>query len=85
MQDWEWRLHARCRGLPTDLFFASEHEKGARRLACEEHAKRVCRSCVVRRQCLDYAMDFGESYGVWGAMTARERQRMADGPSWRAD
>jgi WhiB family redox-sensing transcriptional regulator len=71
-EDWAWRLHARCRGLPTDIFFA-EGERGARRTAREEHAKRVCRACVVQRECLSYAVESGEPYGIWGATTPRER------------
>lgn len=77
--DLDWQLHARCRGLPTDVFFMSDGEKGARKVAREEHAKRVCRSCMVEHECLNYAVISGEPYGIWGATTPRERRVMSAG------
>ncbi|WP_102141664.1 WhiB family transcriptional regulator [Mycobacterium hubeiense] len=74
--EWEWRLRARCRGLPTEIFFASEAEKGRRKAAREELAKRICRDCLVRPECLAYAVRSGEAYGIWGETTPRERNRI---------
>lgn len=74
--EWGWWRHARCRGLPTDIFFASDGERGARRAMREEYAKQVCRSCPVCQQCLDYATVSDEPYGIWGAATPRERHRL---------
>ena len=74
----EWQLRARCRGLPTAIFFASDGERGERRVAHEEQAKKVCRSCPVRRECLHYAVTSAEAWGIWGAMTPIERRRIGD-------
>jgi hypothetical protein len=41
--DLEWQLLARCRGLSTEVFFASDGERGERKVAHEEQAKKVCR------------------------------------------
>ncbi|WP_231983385.1 WhiB family transcriptional regulator [Mycobacterium sp. 852002-51961_SCH5331710] len=71
--DFNWQSHARCRGLPTEMFFASDGERGQLRAASEERAKRVCRSCPVQRDCLRYAVVSVEAWGVWGATTPRER------------
>ncbi|MCV7298148.1 WhiB family transcriptional regulator [Mycobacterium barrassiae] len=76
--DLQWQLRARCRGLPTAIFFASDGERGERRVAHEERAKRVCRSCPVQRECLRYAVASMESWGIWGAMTPRERRSLSD-------
>nr|WP_165827536.1 WhiB family transcriptional regulator [Mycolicibacterium sp. GF69] len=75
-EELEWQLHAKCRGLPTEMFFASDGERGERRAAREERAKKVCRSCPVQRECLRYALTSVEAWGVWGAMTPRERERV---------
>ena len=36
-------------------------------------AKAVCRSCAVRDDCLTWAMETREPWGVWGGLTERER------------
>jgi WhiB family redox-sensing transcriptional regulator len=39
-------------------------------------AKRICATCDVRQDCLDYALTNGEKYGIWGGATVRERRRL---------
>jgi len=39
-------------------------------------AKRVCESCPVREECLKYAMDNDERFGIWGGLSERERRRL---------
>jgi WhiB family transcriptional regulator, redox-sensing transcriptional regulator len=78
--DQNWRALASCSQIDPDLFFAV----GAR-----EHkmAKKVCRSCPVRRECLAYAMDEPVDHGIWGGMTERERRRyrrQAGTAGWRS-
>ncbi len=76
----DWRAYAACAGTDPDLFFAPgalEHKL----------AKKVCRGCPVRYQCLAYAMDEPIDHGVWGGLTERERRRYRRraGPGgWRA-
>jgi hypothetical protein len=36
-------------------------------------AKAVCRSCPVRAECLQWALDIGLEHGVAGGLTERER------------
>jgi len=38
-------------------------------------AKRVCAKCEVREQCLKWAIDHDERFGIWGGMSERERRR----------
>src|SRR5204863_4410470 len=47
---------------------------GAGRL--DREAKEVCRGCVVREDCLEYALANGEKFGIWGGMSERERRRI---------
>ena len=70
---WDWQLHARCRGLPAETFYTGDDDRGARRVAHEEHAKQICRHCPVLRECLGHAMEADEPYGIWGATTPKER------------
>jgi len=38
-------------------------------------AKKVCQSCPVIAQCLDYAIEF-DCIGVWGATSGKERRKI---------
>ncbi len=79
LTDQDWRAHAECSGSDPDLWFAPgaiEHKL----------AKRVCRVCPVRRECLNYAMEAPVDHGIWGGLTERERRRYrrkAGGGDWR--
>src|SRR4029450_7978048 len=39
-------------------------------------AKRICRSCPVRMECLADALDNRIEFGVWGGMTERESRAL---------
>lgn len=64
-----WQDYANCRGADADLFFP---ERGA----STRKAKAICHACEVRNECLDYALDNGEKFGIWGGMSERERRRV---------
>jgi WhiB family redox-sensing transcriptional regulator len=64
-----WQDEANCLGVDPDLFFP---ERGA----STREAKEVCRGCVVREDCLEFALANGEKFGIWGGMSERERRRI---------
>ena len=64
-----WQDFANCLGVDPDLFFP---ERGA----STREAKEVCRGCVVREDCLEYALQNSEKFGIWGGMSERERRRI---------
>ena len=64
-----WQDFANCLGVDPDLFFP---ERGA----STKEAKEVCRGCVVREDCLEYALSNSEKFGIWGGMSERERRRI---------
>jgi len=65
----EWMLDARCLDADPEAFFP---EKGG----STREAKRICGSCAVREECLDYALANEERFGIWGGLSERERRRM---------
>ena len=67
--DQSWQLYANCLGVDPDLFFP---ERGA----STKEAKSVCKGCVVREDCLEYALANGEKFGIWGGLSERERRRI---------
>lgn len=66
-----WKASAECADLPTDLFFP---DTGGQSVPDVAAAKTVCERCPVRQECLDYAVDRGERWGIWGGLTYTERR-----------
>ncbi|MER6067147.1 WhiB family transcriptional regulator [Streptomyces sp. NPDC001792] len=74
LSDWEWQERAACRGMSSSVFFSPPGEKGRDRRQREERARRICGRCEVIEACAAMALDYKERYGVWGGMSAGERQ-----------
>ena len=66
--DISWQQNALCAQTDPEAFFP---EKGG----STRDAKRVCAQCEVREQCLNWAVDHDERFGIWGGMSERERRR----------
>jgi WhiB family redox-sensing transcriptional regulator len=64
-----WQERALCAQTDPEAFFP---EKGG----STREAKRICESCEVRAQCLEYALDNDERFGIWGGYSERERRRL---------
>jgi WhiB family redox-sensing transcriptional regulator len=73
---YEWQLLGACRGADASLFFLPEAERGGRKRRREQAAKAICRRCPVVAQCLQFALETGEPYGVWGGKTPEERDAL---------
>lgn len=69
LREIEWQESALCRQTDPEAFFP---EKGA----STREAKLVCSRCDVRGECLKYALDHDERFGVWGGMSERERRKL---------
>ena len=68
-----WRLLAACRSIDPDLFFpVSSAGKSLEQVA---EARAVCARCLVRRQCLAFALRTRQAHGIWGGLTAQERDQ----------
>jgi WhiB family transcriptional regulator, redox-sensing transcriptional regulator len=57
-----WQTRAACRGMGTAEFVVALGGNGAA-------GKAVCDGCLVRAECLDFAMADPELQGVWGGTT----------------
>ena len=68
-EDFSWQREANCLGVHPDLFFP---ERGA----STREAKEVCRGCIVKDDCLEFALQNGEKFGIWGGQSERERRRL---------
>ena len=64
-----WQERALCAQTDPEAFFP---EKGG----STREAKKVCLSCDVRGDCLEYALSNDERFGIWGGLSERERRKL---------
>ena len=65
-----WQADAACREHPEVSWFTARGQDA-------RPAKRVCAGCLVRSECLAFALDQGPTLrGVWGGMSERERRQL---------
>lgn len=63
------RSRGMCRNSPAEKFYPSSGSG-------VKVAQKICEQCVIQEECLEYALDNGEIYGVWGGASERERKRI---------
>lgn len=61
-----WIDEGACVGRPGDLWYEDRSRH-------TDEAVAICRECPVAALCLQWALDTGETWGVWGGKTAKER------------
>jgi WhiB family transcriptional regulator, redox-sensing transcriptional regulator len=66
LREGTWQDDAACGTSDGDAWFPESGGNG-------RPAKRICRSCPVQPQCLEYALETNQGYGVWGGLSTDER------------
>jgi WhiB family redox-sensing transcriptional regulator len=64
-----WQTDSLCAQTDPEAFFP---EKGG----STRDAKKICTTCEVRTQCLEYALENDERFGIWGGLSERERRKL---------
>ena len=64
-----WMVFAACRDEDPDLFFAATKDLTRQALA-------ICDICPVKEDCLQYALEARERFGVWGGTTEKQRRKI---------
>ena len=64
-----WQERALCAQTDPEAFFP---EKGG----STREAKRVCLTCDVRDECLEYEPPNDERFGIWVGLSERERRKV---------
>jgi WhiB family redox-sensing transcriptional regulator len=67
-----WLDEAACLGQGADLFYSDEVFTPETKKVIAK-AKMFCKSCPVVADCLQYAINNDERFGVWGSFSAKER------------
>lgn len=75
-----WRERAKCLGMDVELFYPPRDKDKYKNIA--DKAKNICLGkdgkpeCPVRKDCLLYAIDGEDTYGIWGGLSNRERNAL---------
>lgn len=64
-----WMNASLCAQTDPESFFP---DKGG----STREAKAVCGRCAVAAECLDYAIENQERWGIWGGLSERERRKL---------
>jgi len=64
-----WQADALCAQTDPEAFFP---EKGG----STRDAKKICTTCEVKGECLQYALHNDERFGIWGGLSERERRKL---------
>jgi WhiB family redox-sensing transcriptional regulator len=64
-----WAVFSACREADPGMFFGNTRDD-------ERSALALCAVCTVSKECLGFALETRERFGVWGATTERQRKRM---------
>lgn len=70
----DWRDSSACLTADPELFFPNGSEGGAKHIAFE--AKAICARCPVASDCLEFALNEGIHYGIYGGLDDHERRRL---------
>ena len=65
----QWQELALCSQTDPEAFYP---EKGG----STREAKKICGRCVVKDDCLQYALTHDERFGIWGGLSERERRKL---------
>jgi hypothetical protein len=68
-RDTAWQNDALCAQVDLKMFFP---DKGG----SAKPAKKICGLCPVRDECLAYAIETRQRFGIWGGKSERELRRL---------
>jgi len=75
--------NAECKTNP-DLFFPEDWDIGTTGMSSQARAlaKTMCLRCPLKSECLEYALEANEQFGIWGGLTGFERQQITKKTRW---
>lgn len=76
-RDFGWQDDAACKGKGELFFF----ERGSNKVRIRQ-AKELCESCLVKEECLGFALDNRFEFGIYGGKTPNERLMLLGIHSW---
>lgn len=77
-----WRHLAACREHNSEYWFPDK-TGDIRHNPAAQKAIRICGTCPVQAQCLEWSITKPEHHGIWGGLTAEERRGLRLAPHRR--
>jgi len=74
MQNLSWQEEALCAKDDPNILKVFYYDPEEDDVDYTSEAKQICAQCPVRRQCLQYALDNEERFGVWGGSDETSRR-----------
>jgi WhiB family redox-sensing transcriptional regulator len=71
---------AACTEVDPEIFFPNYSDGGE---FAEAMAKKVCRSCHLINECLEFALHTGDQWAILGGLTPAERTSIRRNQTWR--
>ena len=65
----DWAPWAACTSSDPEAWFPDKGQPS-------QAAKRICATCPVTAECLEWALAHKERHSVWGGLSERERRRI---------
>jgi WhiB family transcriptional regulator, redox-sensing transcriptional regulator len=72
----DWQKESRCLGVGNDYFFGDEKQQPTMSIKQVRQASKLCDVCPVYRECLRWALENREEYGVWAGTSGRVRRKI---------
>lgn len=73
----DWFEKAACKEVPSEIFYPDGKDKETDKHR-EAMAKNICRRCPVAAECLMYAIQNEENYGIWGSYAPKDRRNLLE-------
>lgn len=64
-----WMRLAACRSMDTEEFYPPRGGDLA-------GPRAVCAECPVQNECLNYAIENGDHFGIWGGLSDKQRRKV---------
>ena len=72
----DWYQKAACKGADQDAWFPTVGYGNSQTV---QEARVVCFSCPVQQECLNFALEHNEMYGIWGGYSPKARNAIRRG------
>lgn len=70
-----WHEWALCNGMDQKRFFDEDRKS---RVGAMKEARAICRACSVAGDCLLWALEMKEEFGIWAGSSGRQRAGMLE-------